>query len=176
MNYVTVLNDKKQIMSYRPKAVYEAPALYAYCFRGAEWAPVINKNNMVTELKLGKEKVAVKPHVAAGEEIIIGDDETASPLYKMELGALPEGAILTNKPYVRGLDGYLYLAGDEPTEKPVSMRIEEIKRELDRIDNEYRTPRTLADATLGSEWARAKLSLGEELAAPLRTELAGLLS
>ena len=190
MKYVVEIDSTtKRISSYRPQTEYEIPVLYAYLFRGAEWIPVINKNNMVTELKFGKGKVAVKPNVPEGADITIitttktaeeGEEEKtiteiACPLYKQELGALPEGGFLTDKACVFGIDGYRYLAGDEPTEKPASMRIEEIKAELAKIDREYRTPRTLAEAAQGNEYALNKLAEADSLSEALRAELRELL-
>ncbi|MDR0454760.1 MAG: hypothetical protein LBH05_08120 [Deferribacteraceae bacterium] len=54
-------------------------------------------------------------------------------------------------------------------------RESKILDELEKIDKEYRTPRTLADAVLGNEWAINRLKEAEELAEPLRIELAELI-
>ena len=58
---------------------------------------------------------------------------------------------------------------------PEEVRKGEILAELAKIDTEYRTDRTLADAVLGNKWAIARLEEAERLAEPLRTELAELL-
>ena len=58
---------------------------------------------------------------------------------------------------------------------PEEVRKGEILEELAKIDTEYRTDRTLADAVLGNEWAVARLQEAERLAEPLRQELAELL-
>ena len=184
---VIIINDAKQVMSYRPQEDYEKSVqgdLYAYEYLGLEWMPTINKKGMVTELKRDEDKIAIKPPVPAGNEIEITEyrdnkdtyTESATPLFTMKIVLeLPEGAIITDKPYVRGIDGYLYLAGDEPTEKPVEMQIEDLKAELAKIDAKYRTPRTLAEAMQDDEYALNKLAEADSLSEALRAELRELL-
>lgn len=51
------------------------------------------------------------------------------------------------------------------------VRRAEIQAELSRIDTEYRTLRTLADAATGSEWALERLVQADTLSKLLREEL-----
>ncbi|MDE5831742.1 MAG: hypothetical protein K2H64_01940 [Desulfovibrio sp.] len=53
---------------------------------------------------------------------------------------------------------------------------ETIKKELKRLDEEYLTPRTLADLACGDEYAKALWRKHERLAEPLRKRLEELAS
>lgn len=61
----------------------------------------------------------------------------------------------------------------EPEPEPLT-REEEIRNEIYRIETEYKTTRTIADAAMGNEWAINRLREAEELLKPLRAELAAL--
>ena len=61
----------------------------------------------------------------------------------------------------------------EPQPKPLTHE-QEIRNEISRIEWEYKTTRTIADAAMGNEWAINRLREAEELLKPLRAELATL--
>ena len=61
---------------------------------------------------------------------------------------------------------------DTPLYQPT--RLEEIDMELKRIDEQYRTARTLAEAAMGNNYAIERLKQAEERAAALRQERAAL--
>lgn len=151
---------------------------------GTRWSPELDDEGRVIALRNTEERFEVVPPVPAGTEIWreTGTEEAPVTLVYTPVLApvttrrelrLPEGARLLEEgeEVVRGIDGKLYFAGEDPQEVPAEIRIREIKAALARIDAEYRTPRTLADAATGDAWAIARLAEAEALAAPLREEL-----
>jgi hypothetical protein len=110
------------------------------------------------------------------DEILFDPNET----YTVKGSIIVRGSDNASIPMADGNGDYeaykLWLAaGGEPVIIPEpNPRRAEILAELARIDSVYRTPRTLADAALGDEWAIGRLQTAETLAAPLRAELAEL--
>ena len=65
-------------------------------------------------------------------------------------------------------DGKAVLKLKEPA--ATQKKVDKIDAELEALDSEYLTPRILAGASTGDEYALGQIALHNELAGPLRTE------